>query len=413
MDANNRLKSLGITITILSLRISTLLTKLFIVFFIARNMDVSSVGQYGLIAGLIVTVPVFLGFGIINEIARDAVTDSILEMTKKIAGYTTFILVIYIISFFFILPLIFDSHLRDTFISVFFLVIFAHFNENIFLLLISLKKSVWANFIYFVRGSLWGITFSLSVTLKWVSPNIETLLLIWILNEIIAFLLFILLTYKWPWSFERSILDSVKTNCIAAKRNIWLFSDTSCSAAAMYLDRYIVGIVLGLEAVGVYTIFWSISHAIRNLVRNGVILNYRTKMISVLSKSKNVFHTILRKSILESLLLLSLLIFPVIIFHNELIDILGNEKLERDSVVLIILLFSTFPRVIFDVYESALHAQFKDRLNFSTNLLLLSTSAISVTLGASLYDLLGASICLLASYTLATLARIKFHNRAF
>ena len=121
--------------------------------FIARYLDLSSLGLYGLAAGAIAAVPIVVNLGMNHLLMRDAVTASTDDMIDSMRHYWGFVGFAYTNSS--------DDRgagnrpPRDQslWILIVAVIAFEHVGNDIFYLLSSLQRHVWANAIGFIRGA--------------------------------------------------------------------------------------------------------------------------------------------------------------------------------------------------------------------------------------------------------------------
>src|SRR5215216_3993407 len=86
-----------VVLIIMAMRASIMGSKFALAIFIARYLDLSSLGLYGLTAGAIAVVPTVVNAGMNHLLMRAAVTSSAAELTNSLRHYWSFVTSVYIV----------------------------------------------------------------------------------------------------------------------------------------------------------------------------------------------------------------------------------------------------------------------------------------------------------------------------
>src|SRR4030088_2181201 len=123
-----------VVLIIMAMRASIMGSKFALAIFIARYLDLSSLGLYGLAAGAIAVVPVVVNIGMNHLVMRDAVTASPAELTHSLRHYWSFVTSAYIIllALAVLLTIVFDTSVL--WILIIAVMFFEHIGYDVFYL---------------------------------------------------------------------------------------------------------------------------------------------------------------------------------------------------------------------------------------------------------------------------------------
>lgn len=272
-------KRLSISAFILAMRACVMACKFGLAIFIGRYLDLSSLGVYGLAAGAVAIGPVVIGMGMVHLIMRDAVTQSVSEMTGALRLYWSFTTWIYaaLLALTILTTIVFGISAIWTVIVL--IMLFEHFGNDIFHLFSNLEQPVLANVSAFLRGAAWALIY---IPLAILNPDFRSLTALfafWLAGSVLAFLVFVYASWAWPWRSAFALplkLEWIKKTIRQAF--IIYISDLSF-VASQYIDRYLVSIFLGLELAGIYFLYWSVANAATTLVSMTVLQLQRPLLI--------------------------------------------------------------------------------------------------------------------------------------
>src|SRR5262249_35637699 len=134
---------------------SVMASKFALALFIARYLDLSSLGLYGLAAGAIAIVPSIVNAGMNHLIMRNAVTASVEESTESLRHHWTYVTSAYLV----LLALsILSTAIFDTavlWILIVAVMLVEHTGNDVFYLYSNIQRHLAANWIAFLRGTAW------------------------------------------------------------------------------------------------------------------------------------------------------------------------------------------------------------------------------------------------------------------
>lgn len=117
--------------------------------------------------------------------------NSLLERKKIFVHQFTFYCIVYVL-FAVSLLLVSRSTLKIEYVYLFFIAILEHIGQEIYRILVALKKTILANFLLFLKSGCWVYILYILWEFKIIVPNITTLYLFWIISAFISFCIGIL-----------------------------------------------------------------------------------------------------------------------------------------------------------------------------------------------------------------------------
>lgn len=396
-------KSLA-SLLIMGLRVVMMAAKFALAIFLARFMGLEVLGLYGLLASAVSVLPVILRAGIINVFGRDAVTQSPEALARNLVHYYIALAGAYtlcgaalagvcLLTGYWLLPWL-----------VFALVVLEHVVGDWFSLLVSTRRAVRANLMLFAQAGGWMLAFMICA---WFLPelrNVPVLLLFWAGGGVLA----ILSTFSaWRGLPLRSTLgQGISKGWYREhwKKSRFFYLSDIAYAGGIHIDRYLVGIVLGLELTGVYVLFWQMANAVHTLVLTGVIQLCRPRLIEAHAREGfDAFRALYRKcmkSIAFSVLGLSLSVAAI----APLVTGWTDRPLALSYIPLLwVMLCAMCLRALADGAGSGLLARYMDKALIGSNLMQVCGTALFVLAGLHLSGIYGAAlgIALVHALTLA------------
>ncbi|MEO7224314.1 MAG: hypothetical protein ABIY37_17740, partial [Devosia sp.] len=361
------------------MRLTTMVVKFVLTIYIARRMGLADLGLYGLISGVVIVGPIVASMGLMGLLARELVTRELGELTQLLRHYWRTVGTLYLTLLF---PLAISVGLftGQLWICLMTLAIWLleHVNNDSFAVLISRQRALLANVLYFLRAGGWMIVFMAAGLI--VPPAWATLLLLslWLAFEFIAVVGFAIAARRWPWrSAPVSPRETVRwwRETVRPALKFWA-SDTG-NVMGLYVDRYIITALMGLEYLGVYVLFWSVANAVYNLTETGTLQTRRPLLIGAHHRSdrteyRRVFRSMSFSSF-GSILVLSLLAGAVFPFALQFI----NRPVADGFIPLLwVLLLAGVVRVGFNLLTNDLYARRRDVVMVTTNILVLPISTL-------------------------------------
>lgn len=395
------LKNFFPTFINLTLRVTSLVSKFFLIIFISKNLGVESLGDYGLFVTTITFSIYLLGFDFYNFNTREILSSFDNRHSILIRDQFVFHCLAYV----FILPLLlsifFFKIIDAKFIFLFYSVLLVeHISQEMYRLLITLKRPTQANFSLFIRSGAW--VYILLGLWHFEVINRITLDMVWYswcvagtLSIITAFFgLKEHLNYSslnkpvdWKW-----ILKGLKTS-------IPFFIGTIAYKVIEFSDRYMIDLFMTKEDVGVYSFFYGIANVLSTIVFTAVIMVIYPIMVESFHKKDFVRFKAnanrMRNNILVYSLVTSVLIM---VFIEPLLNYIGKAELSDNLFILWGLIFSVFILNLSMVTHYTLYCAKKDNVIRNATVISAFINVILNTIFINYLGLVGAIMASVISY---------------
>lgn len=243
----------------LSLRAATLGSRFLLIFFLARFLQPSQLGLYGLLSATIGYSLYLLGFDFYTFTTREILKRSRKEWGGLLKDQAALSLLLYAI-FLPLLNLVFVFGLLPWRLAGWFfaLLVLEHINQEMSRLLVAISEQLLASILLFLRQGSWAITLTALMAFDPNARNLDYVFGAWTLSGLLAALagtrrLAQMQLGGWhknvDWGWIRTGL----------KISIPLLLATLAVRGAFTLDRYWLQALGGLEVLGAYVLFMGIS----------------------------------------------------------------------------------------------------------------------------------------------------------
>lgn len=311
------------------LRGMTLLCKFCLLFFIAKFLEPSQLGLYGLVVVTIGYAIYFLGFDFYTYTTREILKrernewGGLLKAQGALTGllYMVFIPLCGLVFVYEFLP----WHISGWF---FCLLVLEHLNQELGRLLVAVSEQLTASVVLFLRSGLWAIVVTALMYIEPNTRNLDYVLGAWSVGGLCAFLIGILKLSTMGMSGWEKRVDWgwILNGCKVA---IPLLISTFALRGVFTVDRYWFEALSSLEVLGAYVLFMGISSAMMSFLDAGVFAFSYPGLISAFNKQDmELFNTGLRKLLIQTVVLtitfviVSLLIIdPVLLWLDKAIFI--------------------------------------------------------------------------------------------
>jgi O-antigen/teichoic acid export membrane protein len=146
-------------------------------------------------------------------------------------------------------------------------------------LLVPLRLPLASNVIMFVRSGLWVIPLVLVMELRLIEVGVDTVIWFWLAGSILGAVVSLAALRR---ALGKAVMPSVKLDWIwtaLAGSGTFLLA-TLLFRTILGADRFLVERVLGLEAVGVYSLFASVCLGVLALIESGVSAWHYPKLVA-------------------------------------------------------------------------------------------------------------------------------------
>jgi O-antigen/teichoic acid export membrane protein len=398
-------------IGLMSLRASTIAAKFALTLFIARYLGLTPLGVYGIIASATVLAPVLLGFGVSNNLGREAVRGGPSGITLPLLQYFAFLVPAYVLLG--VVAATFTS-VDLTWIYVFGLLLFLeHLHSDIFAIMTVAGSNYVANLIYFVRTAGWALIYMPLAVFEPSLRDLHLMGLFWLAGDILAMILVVALTADWRWSEAAVAMPRSQIRLPHKHGSMHLYFNDVANTGFVYIDRYIIGFYLSADLLGVYTFFWTIANAMSNLITNAVIQTRKGPLIQAARSSAASFNRQLRKVAVSTGQMAVGLSAIVIALMYVVIPHIKRPELDRHLAMLFIMSAALVFRTFYEVIGISFYAYRRDDITLYSAVVVLVASLVLNIVLVPIFGVWGASVVLLASYAIGVAARAAIVARGF
>jgi O-antigen/teichoic acid export membrane protein len=341
--------------------------KFILIIYLSKFKGTEFLGVFALFSVSVLLSVYLVGLDYYTYSLRKTVSLSKIEdKLDEISGQFVF----YIFSFLFfsvlVYPLFFQFDWIDkSLIYVFLpLLLFELLSQEFFRLFNALKDIRIANLVYFIRNGSWIMLYLLFDYYLQSDSSIFHIVIFWLCSSLLSvmFSLFFLkqkLNWKFIGKLPKNLISNYRNGLSVAKI---FFVSTILLKVIEYINRYIIEFYWGVERVGVYSFYASISNVqvvacdvlIFSIVYPKLIEAYNLKKWDTIL---NIQKHSIKKVILINLIFIVILPLSIKAFVNIYYD-LGSIK-EHVNIVFVLCLSSFFLNVSY-IYHFILYAAQKD-----------------------------------------------------
>jgi len=310
----------------LLLRLLTLCGKFVFILFFAKFFSVYEMGLYGVFTASISYSLFIVGIDYYTFTTREILSNKKPSHAIIIKDQLVFYLYCYIVSLPPLLALFIYNILPWNLLFWFYIILVTeHLSQETYRILVSLQYSFRANFILFVRTSLW--VYVLFITM-WYAPgaiNLTKVWLFWLSGSALSVLIAIytLRNLDWKSAF------STQTDWLWIKKGIRialpLFVGTLALRGIFSFDRFIIDYFCGKDYVGVYTFYGSLANALMSFIDAGVVTIYYPKLIIASNSNNNIEYIKVRNLMYFSIIAITSMFLVVSYFSLGYILSLINK----------------------------------------------------------------------------------------
>jgi O-antigen/teichoic acid export membrane protein len=393
------------SLMIMGLRSGTLIAKFALTVYIARFLGLEALGTYGLIVGLAMTVPVATNFSMMLVLSRRAVTQSLPEVTGVLRHYVRIQVAMYATGLALALAsgIIWDQWLFAATVVV--IVALEQANDDIFTLLNHLRQPRLANLLMLIRYAGWIWPF---VALSLLFPSMRDLphlLGFWVAGCLVPIAVFCFVARSWPWRNAAAKIDLRQWLTGTLREGRILYVNNIANVLGQYLDRFLVGLFLGLELTGVYVLFWSIGNALSNLIGTSVTQIAIPNLINAHREKTGTYWRMFRALMIETALSsIALVIVGGLMFQFVLPYL--NRPIALDWIPAFWLVLVGFVlRNAYEVQGVVFYSQSLDRLTLWSGAVVLLISAGTNLALIPVWSLYGTAAAIILAYLVGLAVR--------
>lgn len=351
-----------IRLTNIALRGMTLASKFLLIFSLARFLEPSELGLYGLVTVTIGYALYLLGFDFYTFTTREILKRERTEWGGLLKDQSALSAVLYTI-FLPLLCLVFVRGLLPWNVAGWFfaLLVLEHLTQELGRLLIAVSEQLLASLVLFLRSGIWAVVVTALMFIEPESRNLDFVLGAWTLGGLSALLLGFyrlsrLRISSWhkavDWGWIRRGLKVAIPFLLA----------TLAIRGVFTLDRYWFEALAGLEILGAYVLFMGISNALISFLDAGVFAFSYPSLISAHNRQDAVaFRQSLRRLLVQTLALSATFALIALLLIGSLLQWLDKPLYLEQQGLFPWVLLATVLYAVGMVPHFALYAQGHDR----------------------------------------------------
>jgi O-antigen/teichoic acid export membrane protein len=393
----------------LATRGATLFLRFGLSFYIVSYLGLKAAGIYGLTVGAVGILPAAIGWGLNYFVAREVVglsPDQAAPLVRdRLAITLGSLLAVSLVAAYFIAQAPADDRLLYCLVLA--LVWLETIALDLYMPLIGLELAFLGNFLVFVRSALWVPVIVIPGLFYPQLRSLEMLLGAWIASHFLANLLLWRSLGRWPMreALERPVKLAWAIDRVRGSWFIYL-SDLGL-VGLIFLDRYIVGYMLGLTATGIYTFYWSITNALQTLIMTAVVQIALPRMIRAFRGEAGLqWGAELRRQLSKTLILSLILSLCIYILTELIIRFSPAGRFPVDRPLFLLLLISAVIRACSDMLNVGLTSTGEDKYYAATNFFGMFVTVCLGFLCMYLFGLVGAGISMVSTSVSLLFARM-------
>lgn len=335
----------------------TIIAKFLLSIIIVKELSVTELGVYGIFQTTITLLIYLLGADFYTYNARELIKNDQKSLDYYIGNQLVFHGLIYII----VLPLsllIFFYNVIDTNYIIYFysILVLEHISQEIYRILIVLKKSVISSLTLFLRAGLWIMVLCLFWQMGWGKTEIEYIFKFWIIGSMLSVIIGV-----WHLNFKPVFKIDFKWIKTGVRMATPFLIATVFYKVIEFSGRYFIDFYWTKAEVGIFTFFSGISNAMFVFVQSMVIIVMSPYLIESSNKGKSEFNKVFRdykKRIITTTIigfvLACICIYPLLLFVD-------NEELLQNMLAFVLLLLAVAFFCFSYIPHYGLYVYHKDR----------------------------------------------------
>ncbi|MDP1026697.1 oligosaccharide flippase family protein [Sphingomonas sp. KR1UV-12] len=399
----------------IGLRGATLGLRFGLSFWVVKMLGYEAAGIYGLALGAIGMVPAILGWGlnyfVMREVVGLPVDTAMLRIRDRLlvtlATMTVATLVTVAAA-----PLV-GLPLTPLTLSIIALIWLEALTIDIHLPMLGLEMALQANILLFVRTALWIVPLVVCAIWLEAARSLEAVFFAWIGGHLLWLGLLAYFVRRWP--LGRLMDAPVDREWVGRRlRGAWFIYLSDIGLVGLiYLDRYIVGSMLGLAATGVYTFYWSLANALQTLIQTAIVQTALPTLVRhARAPGSAGWGEQVRREMLRVLGVASILAAGIYVIGIVAVDRLKMTELVRNHGILLLLLAAAVVRAGSDLLNLAIASRERDGHYAVVNLAGVIVSVAATATGILAFGLQGAALASLATALILFAARIALLGHA-
>lgn len=344
------------------LRGLTLGSKFLLIFYLAKYLEPSQLGQYGLLAGAIGYALYLLGLEFYTYTTREFVKSPKTEWGKFLKTQAILTFFIYVVCLPPLALIFFYEILPIEYIFWFYaLLVFEHLTQEFNRIFVAISRPFLASIILFIRSAIWIFALIPLMIFNEPSRQLSTVFMLWLIGAVTALILSLLTVFKsglggweqkadWQW-IKKGLKISLP------------FLVSSLAIRGLFtLDRFFIESYMGLDVVAAYVLFISIGNAMVSFLDSGIFVFAYPRLIDTFAKNNLVsFAEQLRKLFRQVLVIITVFSLSSYLILSPVLKLLGRDQYAEQSWIFPWIMTALSVFCLGQVPQYALYAQNRDR----------------------------------------------------
>lgn len=363
----------------ISLRGVTLASRFLFIFFVAKYLNPSDLGLYGIFTATVGYALYFVGLDFYVYTTREILKNGRDKWGGYLKNQISLSSVLYVVLIITLAAAMMTDKISSEqalwFIGI---LILEHINQEISRLLVAINKQTAASALLFIRQGLWAIVLVAMMWLQWIPGNLSSIYTLWFTSGVISLIAGVVLLKKikmggWNTKINYAwIKDGIKVS------GLFLIA-TLALRGLQTIDRYWVQYLNGLEVVGAYVLFIGMASTLMTFLDAGVFsFSYPTLINMYNQGDKKGFQQHLYKMSLTTIVITLIFIVVSLTLMPYLIAWTGKDIFNGYLEIYYILLVATVCNALGMIVHYALYAIGKDKVIIISHIGSLLVFAVTV-----------------------------------
>jgi len=336
----------------------------------ARYLGLSDVGTFGLALGVVGIMPALTGFGLNYFLSRDVVDAPLAVAGRRIRDrLCVTAAVCALLGSGALLWQASEAAVAGLPAAFIFIIVLEIIAQDIHMGLIGLRMAVLAGLLVFIRSASWVFIYIL-VSLH--DPALRSLGYVfkfWLAALIVNFLFLAVHLRNWPW---RAIaVQKLDIDWLLAKiRGGWkIYASDIALAGSLYIDRFVVNHLEGLELTGVYMFFWSVANSSQALITTSISQVALPRLVAAYRDAGEVqWRRSLAAEVLKVFLSGSVVATIAFFCIERALPFVHRASLNPFLFLFFVMLFASVVRMTSDILNYGLYSRGQDAAYAGTNI---------------------------------------------
>jgi len=384
------------------LRALTLISKFVLLIYLAKILSPEQIGIYGIFVATVSYALYFLGLDFYRYASREMLAKDKDQWSCMLRDQLVFYCIVYLIVLPFLSFIFLYELLHWNYIFWFYLILtLEHLSQESYRLLVVMHRANLANLALLFRGGAWVYVV---VYIMYTNPDHQNLISVWTGWGVGAFSSILISGALIYHDLNWSNVNNININWQWIKkgfRNAMLFFIGTLALRGIFIsDRYVLKIVNGNEAVGVYVFFFGITSSILSFVDAGVVSQQYPKIMSAFNKGYyDDYQRRLKSMAINIVLVLVVLVLGLLVFIYPVLEFVGKSIYANEIEVFWLLIVANFITCIAYIPYFPLYVKRRDIKILSSNIIGLVVMLCFLIWLTPLYGVVGTAASMVAAMT--------------